>query len=195
MVSHDQRQRWCNRMPWLKQHSFTLWEGFPPSEFALETAKDPKTVLWVGKVTNDKGLQEFRQLAAWNPDWTFIIYGNPKPRNLGHNIQYRGELKRGKAHIRAFQRATKFFFFTKAEAFGRVFVEAISKGTPVLGSAAGSLPELIVPTVGVSSSDLRVLNASLHDYYNYTAIHEYAKSRFSSRHEVQQLYVRSRGLV
>ena len=190
LISQNMHERWCVKAPWLLNESFALWPGFEDSEFALETNKDPKTILFVGQLEDLKGINEFQQLAEWNPDWQFNIYG-PKsmkqaPRHP--NIKFWGELMRGEAHRRAFQRTSKFFMFTKwHEAFGRTVVEALSKGTPVLGSNRGSLPELISSEVGIASSDLHELNATLRCDFEPSKVFNFAKAHFTVDQEIKEM--------
>ena len=137
---------------------------------------------------------EFLQLARWNSDWTFLIYGPEgniplklvqKAGGIPPNVKQLGELKRGKDHNLAFGNASKFFMFVKCEeAFGRVVAEATSKGTPVLASNWGSLPEIILghdgkgKGVGSVSATLQQLNASYGKDYNYDRVYQYAKANF-----------------
>ena len=68
--------------------------------------------------------------------------------------------------------ASKFFMFVKwEEAAARVIVEALSKGTPVIGSARGCLPEWITTSVGYSNNDLKCVNASLRNSYDPATIY------------------------
>ena len=104
------------------------------------------------------------------------------------NIKFSGELMRGEAHRRAFQRTSKFFIFTKwHEAFGRTVVEALSKGTPVLGSNRGSLPELISSEVGIASSDLLELNATLRCDFEPSKVFNFAKAHFTVDQEIKEM--------
>lgn len=191
-LTHNQRRRWMIKQPWLQNKSFALWPGFSYGEFALETEKEPNTLLFVGSLSPAKGLPEFETLASWNPDWKFIVYGPGSFRSSYPNVEFRGELKRGEGHCRAFQKASKFFMFVKwEEAFGRTVVEALSKGTPVLGSMRGSLPELIVPSVGVVSDDLTVLNASLRTEFEAKTVFDYSQRNFDAVIEIEELLRRS----
>ena len=186
----------CKIQPWLRDQSFTLWAGFPDEEFALELQKESKTLLFVGQLEEAKGLAEFQQLAEWNPDWKFIVYGKGHFIPQHSNVIFKGLLKRGRAHNRAFQRASKFFMFVEwEEAFGRVIVEAMSKGTSVLGSDRGSLPELVPASAGVVSSDLKVLNASLHRDFDPREVFKWAESNFKAEAEVEELMRLSRQIV
>lgn len=95
-ISHNQRTRWIvQNYPWLESESFALWSSIPETEFRLETKKDPKTLLFVGSLSDSKGLTEFQQLAEWNPDWQFVMYGPGHFTSKHANVEFKGELKRG----------------------------------------------------------------------------------------------------
>ena len=81
------------------------------------------------------------------------------------------------------------------EGFGRVIVEALSKGTPVVGSKRGSLPELITPEVGVLSDDLKEINTALQKEFDPNVVFEYAKRNFDAVEEVKKMLQKSVQLI
>jgi glycosyltransferase involved in cell wall biosynthesis len=215
-ISARQLELWARHESWLldENQSFLQWYGFSPSEFKFTQNKSPNTLLFVGTESEAKGIIEFLLLAHWNPDWKFFMYG-PSTGGISHNIlqksggflpsnvQLMGELKRGECHRDAFGKASKFFMFVKwEEAFGRVIIEAMSKGTPVLASQWGSLPEIIrgpdgkgEGIVGSISRNISELNASLRDEFNYKHVYQYAQENFSAKNEVDTLLLKSLELV
>ena len=195
-MSHNQRKRWSEKQKWLLHESVAIWQGFPDHEFDLETEKVPKTVLFVGGLGKHKGLSEFEKLASQNPDYTFYVYGVGNFTPKTKNVKFMGELKRGAAHAEAFKKAEYFFMFVQwEEAFGRVIIEAMSKGTPVLGSNHGSLPELIGPEVGVSVSSIEEINDILGKKFDNQYIFEFAKREFNNIKEVTTLFDLSRKIL
>ena len=174
-----------------------LWPGFVESEFDCNLQPRSNSVLFVGRCSKNKGIEEFKRLASMNPDRTFNIY-SPDKCSVSNvpNLIYRGELKRGNGHHQVFKDAGLFFMFTKwEEAFGRVVVEALSKGTPVIASRYGSMPELINSDVGVSSNKLEDLNLAIgNNSYNTQRICEYA-NKFRNRHEIERMVQASRDII
>jgi len=224
-ISQKQLELWSETKPWLKDglennpsislqplqtsyhpEAFWLWVGFGPEEFKLHKDKKPKTCLFVGKIDDGKGVQDFIELARLNPDWTFPMYGTGgsiRDYEPPSNVIFKGELERGMQHYEAFGKASRFFMYVKwQEAFGRVVIEAMSKGTPVLASYEGSLPEIIRGTdgfgegvAGTLSNNMQQLNASLHREYDYKKVYEHAKKYFTSEREVEAMLLESLELI
>ena len=93
-------------------------------------------------------------------------------------------------------------FVNYMEAFGRVVLEATSKGTPVLASNMGSLPEIIrgpdglgEGVIGTISHSMEQLNASLHREYDYKRVYQYSREHFSAEKELESLLLKSLDLV
>lgn len=68
------------------------------------------------------------------------------------------------------------------EPFGLAIIESLYFGAPVFGTPYGSLPELVVPEVGIlSASCTELSNAARNaDTYSKQVCHEYARDMFSS---------------
>ena len=209
--SINMRQRWTsikyetNQHVWLPNTSFALWPGFPPDEFVEPnnnnnnntlTRRKDKLMIFVGVISEKKGIDKFEELARRNTDWTFHVYGTGSytPPNRIPNLEFKGRLKRGDDHHKVFAQASVFFMFVAwEEAFGRTVVEALSKGTPVFGSRRGSIPELVPPAfAGVTSDDIGVLDQALKNFSftQNTRIYNWAKESFSSKKEMIELYRR-----
>jgi glycosyltransferase involved in cell wall biosynthesis len=82
------------------------------------------------------------------------------------------------------------------EPFGLALIESLYFGCPVFGTPYGSLPELIIPSVGLLSDKaddltLAVLSA---DQYSKTTCHEYAADCFNSL-VMAQRYIKKYELV
>ncbi|OOS05746.1 glycosyltransferase family 4 protein [Moraxella cuniculi] len=67
------------------------------------------------------------------------------------------------------------------EAFGLAMIESLYLGCPVIGSHCGSLPELIIPEVGVSTQSKSVMIDVLKNIGQFSRkrCHEYAKETFN----------------
>ena len=112
------------------------------------------------------------------------------------SFEFRGELRRGIAHREAFSKARLFLMPTQiSEPFGRTILESISKGTPVIGSSKGALPELIINGVnGYSVNTIDEFEAFLEHEFNYEACFRSAK-RFHINFEVEALVSRSMEII
>lgn len=183
---------------WERERSLALPTGLVDEEYDLGTDRDDY-FLWVAALSwgwHEKGLDLFVELARRNPRKRFVAYGTGNreiERRLRKiegelsNFEFRGELLRGVAHRNAFKRARAFLMPTQIlEALGRTVIESLSKGTPVIGSANGALPELIAEGCGVSSNDFARLEAALEMDFDSRRCFEHSK-RFHVEHEVREL--------
>jgi glycosyltransferase involved in cell wall biosynthesis len=195
-VSKFQYKLWVQEN-WEKACSFSIYNGLAPEEYDFSEQHEDY-FLWVGGLNwgwHDKGLDIFLTLTKQNPAKRFVAYGTgsseieAKLREFSRqlpNFEFRGELKRGAEHKRVFQRARALIMPTQIpEALGRTILESLSKGTPVIGSANGALPE-VIREHGVSSNDLEELNRALEKTYDHRACFEYSK-KFSIENEVKQM--------
>jgi glycosyltransferase involved in cell wall biosynthesis len=191
---------------WERECSIHQPTGLVDEEFELAADRDDY-FLWVAALSwgwHEKGLDLFVELARRNPSKRFVAYGTGKreiearlrqvERELS-NFQFRGELLRGEPHRNAFKRARAFLMPTQLpEALGRTVLESLSKGTPVLGSANGALPELIADGCGVSTNDFAVLEAALDTDFDFRRSFEHAKL-FHVEHEVRKLLRTSENIL
>nr|WP_322872327.1 glycosyltransferase [Acinetobacter indicus] len=67
------------------------------------------------------------------------------------------------------------------EAFGLAMIESLYLGCPVIGSHHGSVPELIIPEVDLSTSSKTQMIEALKniDQFSRKACHEYARDQFN----------------
>lgn len=67
------------------------------------------------------------------------------------------------------------------EAFGLAMIESLYLGCPVIGSHCGSLPELIIPEVGISTQSKSQMIETLNniDSFSRKTCHEYAQDIFN----------------
>jgi len=185
-ISKFQFDHWIYK-DWERFNSRFIYTGLVEDEFDLCCQKE-NYALWVGSFTwgkRAKGLNVFVKLAKRNKHMDFFVYGAGdqkvekwilKKSKKIPNLDYKGELKKGEEHKNVFKKASYFIMPTQIhEAFGRVNIEALSKGTPVIASANGCLPELINNEVGVSSNNLRVCSEGLSKQFDYKKIFEYSK--------------------
>jgi len=128
--------------------------SFPQSKIhklmrMIEMPDDPASESWpefwlfVNPV-KVKGLEFMLELADKLPDEKFVFVGNwedQKPKILPRNVQY---IPRQKNLLALFSKAKALLMPSVwQEAFGRLPLEAMSAGTPVIASRRGGLPETL----------------------------------------------------
>lgn len=185
----------------VKERSTWFHVGLDDSEFEFQKTKQDY-ILWVaglGWGYEGKGLDTFVNLAKRLPNEKFVAYGSGDD-NLAKklialsdtvpNFQFKGNLNRGNEHIDTFKNAKLFAMLTKtSEAFGRTNIEALSKGTPVIGSLHGAVPELInYPNIGICSNDTDELAKAITEYnFNTEACYNFAYDKYHIKCEIQKL--------
>jgi len=193
----------------VKERSTWFHVGLDDSEFDFQENKQDY-ILWVaglGWGYEGKGLDVFIELAKRLPTEQFIAYGSGDDSlayeltNLSKtisNFEFKGALHRGKEHIDAFKNAKLFAMLTKtSEAFGRTNIEALSKGTPVIGSTYGAVQELVeYPAVGFCSNNIDELASAITQYnFNTKACYDYACTKYHIKEEIQKLLTLSRNIL
>lgn len=187
----------------VKTRSFWCHTGLDDEEFELGTSKE-NYILWVaglGWGYEGKGLDRFIELAKRLPEENFIAYGSGNDElanklfdisNNLKNFKFMGTLSRGEEHKKAFSKAKLFAMLTRTtEAFGRTNIEALSKGTPVLGSMSGAVPELVnFNNVGFCSDDIDELVCFIQNklpHIDNKACFEFAKNNYHVKKEIKTL--------
>jgi glycosyltransferase involved in cell wall biosynthesis len=140
---------------WEREVSFVCHSGIVSDDYSFSSSSE-NYWLWVGGLRwgmKAKGLDLTMDLARKCPNQEIRVYGGGNPAlenelNLHSqkysNFRYLGELKRGSDHKEAFSKAKLFLMPTAIpDTFPRVVLESMSKGTPVLGSNFGSIPEMV----------------------------------------------------
>ena len=195
-ISQFQYNTWVKE-DWEKKASFVAYTGLEQDEYQLRD-DEREYFLWVAGFAygfQGKGLDDFIYLAQQNPSEKFVCYGSGNEQISNYlrqvskglkNFEFRGELKRGEEHREAFRKAKAFLMLSKLpEALGRVSLEALSKGTPVIGTKYGATPE-IVGNCGVTSNNIKVLNKALKMKFDHQACFEYSK-KFHVKNEIRAL--------
>ena len=185
----------------IKNRSTWFHVGLDDSEFEFQEIKQ-NYILWVaglGWGYEGKGLDVFIELAKRLPNEQFVAYGSGDDRlalellNISKtlsNFEFKGKLNRGKEHTDTFKNAKLFTMLTKtSEAFGRTNIEALSKGTPVLGSTNGAVQELIdYPTIGFCSNNIDELTNAIVNYnFDTKACYDFAYSKYHVKGEIQKM--------
>jgi len=196
-ISRFQYTNWV-RADRERARSFMAYTSLGDEEYDFDP-KGGDAYLWVGGLGwgfEGKGLDTFLDLARRNPDKRFVAYASGRRFQVLRarfaalrvkNFRFMGELLRGPAHREAFRNARALIMPTRLmEALGRTVLESLSKGTPVLGSRNGALPELIDGSNGVATNDFETLNASLEKAFDRKTCFA-GSERFHVRHEVGRL--------
>ena len=137
------------------------------------------------KVKNVKGAIK---LAAMANQKLAVLGGNRINFNMGFrftpdlHVSFKGMVDDNQK--RAYLQQSKGLIFPVLwhEPFGLAIIESLYFGCPVFGTAYGSLPELIIPEVGVTSNNMNVLADGIRnaDKYSRNICHDYAADNFSA---------------
>ncbi len=184
-ISQFQYDNWVKE-PWEADCSYQVYTGLADEEYEFCGDRDDY-FLWVGGFNwgwEAKGLPVFIELARLNPEKCFVAYGAGSERiaELASqhakeipNFDFKGPLHRGEEHRTAFKKTRAYIMPSRIpDTFPRTVLESLSKGTPVIGSANGSLPEMI-GDCGISSNDPNTLNQGLNIAFDYQKIFEKSK--------------------
>lgn len=131
----------------------TVYNGIDPEEFPLSEDFDDY-LLFVGRVTREKGVREAVRLALKTGHKLLIIgpvyddgqkyfqkYVEPF---LSDQIKYLGYFNRNDRLVKYFQKAKAFLMPIQwEEPFGLTMIEAMSCGVPVVAFHRGSVPEIV----------------------------------------------------
>ncbi|MEM1964315.1 MAG: glycosyltransferase [Candidatus Caldarchaeum sp.] len=127
----------------------------------------PPTILYVGRLERRKGILELLQaipkVLALVPEAKFVIVGHDNSQNdgfhastgltyeeffsknyphLAKQVQFLGHVEEAKLD-QLYRQCDIFVAPSLFESFGFVFIEAMSRGKPVISCAAGAIPEVI----------------------------------------------------
>ena len=133
----------------------TVYNGIEPDSYPFqETPTQPPYLAFVGRLSPEKGPEGAIEIAratglplkmAGKVDAVDRTYYNEqlKPLIDGEQIEYLGEVSH-EEKVQLLRNATVTLFpITWREPFGLVMIESMATGTPVVGMALGSVPEVI----------------------------------------------------
>lgn len=165
--------------------------------FSPKTQPKKFTVLFVGRLIAKKGIKTILETAKKLPSVNYIIVGNGPLENFvtnfsnSHkNIRYLGAI-RNIDLPQIYHQASIFCIASQyPEGYGRVIMEAVASGIPVIGSNLGAIPEALDKSVSIlfkptpnnfiKNINLLLKNPTL--LQNLKAnCHSYAKKQFSSQ--------------
>lgn len=149
-ISNDQR------LPGLDlNYLATVYNGIDPDNYPFQAQSSEEPYLaFLGRMSPEKGPQNAIEIAK-KTGWKLIMAGKVdatdqkffseqiKPLIDGEQIVFQGEVTHAEKATLIANAATTLFPITWPEPFGLVMIESMCTGTPVLGSAFGSVPEVI----------------------------------------------------
>ncbi|MDW8066378.1 MAG: glycosyltransferase [Aquificaceae bacterium] len=118
-------------------------ENFWAKRFGLK--EHQRVILYVGRVSKEKGLDNFLYVARCFPEDMFVIVGDgpyrahveaQKPKNV-HLVGYMV----GEELAKAYASSDIFLFPSETETYGQVVLEAMASGLPVIVSSKGAAHE------------------------------------------------------
>lgn len=207
-ISKFQYNNWIKE-DWERKISFQCYTGLDDKEYTyINTNNNQKYFLWCAGLQwgyQAKGLDIFIELASQNPTELFIAYGSGNDQladslnsiNLP-NFKFLGPLVRGNIHQTVFGNAKALIMPTQIpDTFPRTCLEAISKGTPIIGSDKGSIPEIIESIhCGIICKNMKEYNEAIYNITNINRNNIANKSKiFKIDNEVNTLIEYSKKLI
>lgn len=98
--------------------------------------------------TKEKGIEEFITLAHRCPDFKFVLLGKLNCENLPPNVISLGSITNVNRIIDMYSMADVFFNPSYRETFGKVTLESIASGTPVVAYNVTATPEIVAEGCG-----------------------------------------------
>lgn len=134
-------------------------------------------VLFVGRLVKGKGIEVLLEAAkSWNKNINLAVVGHGPLKNdvlsaakKGKNIEYMGMADQKDLPLYYSGSDILVVSSTSEEGFGRVILEALACGIPVIGSNCGAIPEAIDNTVGKL---IDISPANLKEAVEYFYMHE-----------------------
>ena len=117
---------------------------------------DRFSVICIARLTAIKGIKEFVSVAKKIPEISFIIVGNGPLENFViresqkiKNLYFMGSVDYSDLHL--YYNLGDIFCIPSQyeEGYGRVAMEALACGSPVVGSNKGGIPEVVAQNVGI----------------------------------------------
>lgn len=176
---------------------FTYWIDLNKFKVQIAKLKVKKfTVLFVGRLIEEKGILELLQAAKiWNKSINLVIIGSgPLEENIKYqilntkNINFLGKVDNDKLPLYYSSADVLIVPSIHEEGFGRVILEALACGTPIIGANRGAIPEAMDESVGklIGISDENIKNAVEYFFENSDALkklkgncREFAERRYS----------------
>ena len=135
-----------------------------------EAPSGPPLVLFVGRLTRQKGPSRFleaaRRVAAERPDARFVLAGTGdrilwlrrRARELGlsDRVRFLGFVPREQL-VELYRRASVYVLPSVAEPFGLTVLEALRQGVPTIASREAGVTEVVESVIRVDAGDVEAL--------------------------------------
>lgn len=160
-----------------------VYNGLDFNEYGkVNWTAERKHFLFLGKASRSKKNVKgcIKMARSLNEDLA-VIGGNGWP--FRKHVKYKGFIGGEKKSKIINESKALLFPVLWHEPFGLAIVESLYFGVPAFGSAYGSLPELIIPEVGMVSNSYKELTQAASHYGDYDGrkCHEYVCDSFSSK--------------
>lgn len=172
----------------------TVYNGIDPENYPFrERPSDERYLAFLGRMSPEKGPHNAIEIAK-KTGWKLIMAGKVdvvdrefyaeqvEPFIDGEQIVYLGEVEHTQKIDLIANAATTLFPITWPEPFGLVMIESMCTGTPVLGTAIGSVPEVIRDGVSgfvCASIDEMIEQIPAVTSLSRRACHQYVRDRFT----------------
>jgi glycosyltransferase involved in cell wall biosynthesis len=120
----------------------------PRDELRAELGLDGPTLAFAGRLTAQKSLDVALIAVAANDGVTFLVVGDgdqraPLEARAGARVRFLGALPRARV-LEVFSAADASLLSSAWENFPHTAVEALAVGTPVIATAVGGVPEVVI---------------------------------------------------
>lgn len=136
----------------ITHHVGTVYNGiYPPNKLEYNPFEGiqgyKRKVLCIARLSPQKKLDLFLEVATLLPEYAFIWVGNQQPVEVEHstNVFFMGNVPNAGAYN---EYADLFFLPSNYEGLPIVIIEALACGKPVVASAVGGISELLDGTNG-----------------------------------------------
>jgi glycosyltransferase involved in cell wall biosynthesis len=147
-------------------------------------------LLYVGRISPEKNIEQLRQLLVGIPEARLAIVGGGPHRNAlekhfqGSPTFFPGYMQ-GEGLASAFASADLFVLPSRTETLGLVLLEAMAAGCPVIGARAGGIPDIVEDGVtgflfdeeqeAIRAAQLLIADPARREQIRQKALHEARK--------------------
>jgi UDP-glucose:tetrahydrobiopterin glucosyltransferase len=153
-ISHFLGRQW---LPFIGENYTVIHNGLDPAAWPYSATPEPKTAIWYGRFTPEKGAEYAiaaaraagYRLTLAGPVYDQAYFDRAVAPELDDTVQYVGHLKQAELAELVGRSAVGIITSVWDEPFGLVFAEMLACGTPVAGFDSGAAAEIVTPEVGV----------------------------------------------
>jgi glycosyltransferase involved in cell wall biosynthesis len=153
-ISHFLGRQWA---PFIGDNYTVIHNGLDLVAWPFSAAPEPKTAIWYGRFTPEKGAEygiaaaraAGYRLTLAGPVYDQAYFDRAVAPELDETITYAGHLNQAELAELVGRSAVGIVTSVWDEPFGLVFAEMLACGTPVVGFDSGAAAEIVTPDVGV----------------------------------------------